>query len=89
MPPRKGVTQEGVKIWELGEFKSIIEDCKNKILRDVEVDSESGYEIEEEGNIEEVDARIHLISFMKDKGSTKVEVSCYDVVWRLRLSLIW
>jgi len=84
MPPRKqGATQEGVKNWELGEFKRIIEDCKNKTLRDVEADSKSGYEIEE------VHPRIHLISFMKDRGSTKVEVSCYDVVWRLRLSLIW
>jgi len=75
MPPRKeGATQEGVKIWELGEFNRIIEDCKNKRLRDVEADSESGYEIEEEENIEEVDPIIHLISFIKDRGSTKVEV---------------
>jgi len=35
-------------------------------------------EPEEERNVEELDLVVRLIYFLKDRGSARVEVSCYD-----------
>ena len=60
------------------ELRRRIEDLENRRLGDVEEDLESKDNIEEERNAEEGDPTLRLISFMKDRGSARVEFSCYD-----------
>jgi hypothetical protein len=55
-----------------------MEELENRRIGDAIGDIESEDDIEEEQNVEEGDPTIQLISFMKDKGSARVEVSCYD-----------
>jgi hypothetical protein len=51
---------------------------ENRRLGDVETDSDSEDQIEEERNVEEGDPTVRLIYFLKDRGSARMEVSCYD-----------
>jgi hypothetical protein len=44
--------------------------------------------MEEEINVDERDPTQHLISFLKDRGNARVEVSCYDGSLKERLSWI-
>ena len=60
------------------ELRRRIEDLENRRLGDVEEDLDSKDNIEEERNAEEGDPTLHLISFMKDRGSARMEFSCYD-----------
>jgi hypothetical protein len=45
--------------------------------------------IEEEKNVEEGDPTLHLVSFLKDKGSARVEVSCYDGSLKVETLIDW
>jgi hypothetical protein len=87
MPPRRaGATRGGAR--ELEELRRRIEELENRRYGDVETDSESESEPEAERNVEEVDPTTWLISFLKDRGSARVEVSYYNGSLKARLSLI-
>jgi hypothetical protein len=51
---------------------------ENRKLGDDETNSKSEDDPEEERNVEELDPMKCLISFLKDRGNARVEVSCYD-----------
>jgi hypothetical protein len=56
---------------------------------DVEVDSEPEEEIEKEQDGEERDPTIRLISYLSNRGSSKVEVSRYDGILRVDVLIDW
>jgi hypothetical protein len=63
---------------ELEELRRRIEELENRRNGEVELDSESEEEIEVEQNDEEGDPTMHLISFLSNRGSVRVEFLCYD-----------
>ena len=63
---------------ELKELRRRIEELENRRNGEVELDFESEEEVEVEKNVEEGDPTTHLISFLSNIGSARVEVSCYD-----------
>lgn len=55
-----------------------IEELENQGNGDFEVDSNPEEEIKEEQNDKERYPKIRLISYLSNRGSVRVEVSCHD-----------
>jgi hypothetical protein len=75
---REGATRGGVRKRELEELRRRIEELENRRNEEAELDYEFEEEIEVEQNVEERDPSTCLISFLSNRGSMRVEVSCYD-----------
>jgi hypothetical protein len=86
---RAGVEQRGVRNRELEELRRIIEELENRGNGETELDSDSEEDIEVEQNAEEGDSTVRSISLLSNKGSTRVEVSCYDGSMRAGTLIDW
>lgn len=86
---RRGVGQGGAGNRELEDLRRRIEELENRRNGDVEVDLGSEGEIEEEHDAKERDLAIRMISYLSNKGSARVEVSCYDGKLRADVLIDW
>jgi hypothetical protein len=75
----------------LEELRRRIEELENRQIGDVGAiaDSESKDEMEEERNVDERDSVKRLISFLKDRGNARVEVSFYDGSLKAKTLVDW
>jgi hypothetical protein len=90
MPLRRaGVEQRGARNRELEELRRIIEELENRGNGETELASDSEEDIEVEQNAEEGDSTVCSISLLSNKGSTRVEVSCYDGSMRAETLIDW
>jgi hypothetical protein len=71
-------THVGARNQELEELQRRIEELEHRRDGDVATNSNSKAKSEIEQNIEDVYPAERLISYLSNKGSTKVKVSCYD-----------
>jgi hypothetical protein len=77
-PRRKGVGRGGAVNRELENLRRRIEELKNRRNGNDGVYSEPKEEIKDERDGDERDPTSRLISYLSNRGSAKVEVSCYD-----------
>jgi len=79
MSPRmRGASCGGARNQEFEELQRGIKELEHIRDGDVATNSDSKAKSEIEQNIEDVCSAEHLISYLSNKGSTKVKVSCYD-----------
>jgi hypothetical protein len=62
---------------------------ENRRNGEAELDYESEEEVEDEQNVEEGDPAAHLISFLSNIGSVRVEVLCYDSSLKAKTLIDW
>jgi hypothetical protein len=66
---------------ELKELRRIIDELENIRNGEDELDLKSEEEIEVGKNVEEGDPSVDFISLLCNRGSVRVEFSCYDDCW--------
>lgn len=90
MPPRRrGVAQGGAGNQEIEELIQRIEELNHRRIGDAKLDSELKEEIDEEQDTEERDPTTRLISYLRNRGSARVEVSCYNGNMRVDVFIKW
>jgi hypothetical protein len=88
-PRRRGAGRGGAGNRELENLRRRIEELENRRNGDDEVYSEPEEEIEDERDGDERDPTTRLISYLSNRGSAKVEVSCYDGSLRDDVLIDW
>ena len=62
---------------------------ENRRKLDAKVDSKKEEEIEEEHDVEEIDLATRMISYLRNRGTTRVEVSYHDANMRADVLIDW
>jgi hypothetical protein len=89
LPQRRGAGRGGAGNRELKILRRRIEELENRRNGDDDVYSDPEEEVKDKCDGDERDPTTKMISYLSNKGSAKVEVSCYDGSLRVDVLIDW